>query len=426
MSAFHGVAIHLARRGVEVAQSHFKGVSPEYVAKLQHDAELYDQAGPEYEVSPGQFFPVLLTGLFILLIVSSIDYTLGSVVASLCMIESPSSTAIIEPKQAPPPYADEPDAPLSGHEKESLMPSEAGADADVEVTVINHKPITAKIKSSIRHLHQVGGFRARWRGLGVYIVYHMMHTFMHNLLAAVLGLGLFGSAIMYVVSSVALARVHMLWTHSMIAAPNSKSLRSRLVPRKQGKALLLPSLVYAVAQQACYLLPLAVAFALNLPQIDQRFMHGPSDEKNCHMLVFAIKVLAVPVTALVVGFTVLLPASVALTRIEAALLPSDMSTIVAFDRDAIVGGIDTTVRGGCRALFVQAWRSFDRSARLRLIKLYIKGTFIQLVVIFIGAHVMLAEVYVIGGEKLAVFIKSAHAQIRLMMIEAQQGQIEAN
>nr|POE99354.1 hypothetical protein CFP56_52747 [Quercus suber] len=420
MSAIHGAAFHLARRGMEVAQTHFKGVSPEYVAKLQHDAELYEQAGPEYEVSPGQFFPVLLTGLFILLIVSSIDYTLGSVVASLSMIESPSSTAIVEPKQAPPPYADEPDAPISGLEKESLLPSEAGADADVEVTVINHKPITASIKKSIRHLHQTGGFTARWRGLGVFFVYRTLHAVMSNFLAAILGFGLFGSAIMYIFSSVALARVHMLWTHSMIAAPNSKSLRSRMVPRKQSKALLLPSLVYAVAQQACYLLPLAVAFSLNLPQIDQRLMHGPSDEKNCHMLVFAVKVLAVPVTALIVGLTVLLPAAVTLTRIEAALLPSDMSTIVAFDREAIMGDIDTTVRGGCRALFVQAWRSFDRAARLRLIKLYVKGTFIQLIVIVIGAHIMLAEVYVIGGEKLAIFIKSAHAQIRLMMIEAQQ------
>jgi hypothetical protein len=60
------------------------------------------------------------------------------------MIESPTSTAIIE--TAPPAYADEPDSPLE--KKESMLPSEAAADQDIEITVINHKPITANIRAS--------------------------------------------------------------------------------------------------------------------------------------------------------------------------------------------------------------------------------------------------------------------------------------
>jgi hypothetical protein len=152
------------------------------------------------------------------------------------MIESPASTAIIE--SAPPAYADEPDSPLE--KKGDMMPSEAMADQDIEITVIQHKPITASIKASVRHLHTVGGFFGRFRGAGVGAVYHMLHGLMTNFLAGVLGLGIFGHALMHIVSSLGLARIHMAWTHSMIAAPGQSWFRS-MVPRKQCKALLLPT-----------------------------------------------------------------------------------------------------------------------------------------------------------------------------------------
>ena len=49
---------------------------------------------------------------------------------SLAMIETPTSTAIIE--TAPPAYADEPDFPLE--KKDDMLPSEATADQDIEIT----------------------------------------------------------------------------------------------------------------------------------------------------------------------------------------------------------------------------------------------------------------------------------------------------
>jgi len=301
------------------------------------------------------------------------------------MIESPSSTAIIE--SAPPAYADEPDSPLE--KKGDMMPAEATADQDIEITVIQHKPITASIKTSIRHLHTVGGFLGRWRGAGVAIVYHMLHSLCTNFLAGVFDLGLGGYALMHIVSSLALARVHMAWTHSMIAAPGQSWFRS-MVPRKQCKALLLPTLAFAVAQQVTVLMPIAVAFALGLPQEihGQEFDFMNRNISSSEAAYYAFALLAVPMTAIFVALAILLPASVTLTRIEAALLPEDRETIVPFDRSIILGGFDLQTRGACRSVFVQAWKSFEPAARLRLIKLYAKMFSLQVFIGLAGVVVM--------------------------------------
>ncbi|KAI7347598.1 hypothetical protein KC354_g13889 [Hortaea werneckii] len=418
---------HLARRGLHHAQVHFAQPPPSQdgaAAFEQHDT-------PKMDIKPGEMLPILITGFITLLIIASIRYTVGEVMASLAMIESPSTTAIIEPASKddlPPPayseeaYADEPDAPRKD-EKEGLLPSEAMArdqpadNEHVEITVIDHKPVTASIRSTIGLLHSVGGFRARWRGLGASILYHALHGFLTNLLASFLGFGLLGNALCYIFTSLALMRVHMLWTHSMIAHPTNKSLFARFVPRNQCRVLLLPTLVHAVAQQATFILPLAVAIAMGLgPDMMASKPHGHPDsisddasphKQGCAMMLNLLRLLAVPTTSLFVALAVLLPASVTLTRLEATLLPEDETPLVPFDREAIVSDdINPTVRGASRALFVQAWRSFDSAARLRLVKLYVKMAMAQLAVAFVGFHVVLAEMYLIGGERIGEMVKA--------------------
>ncbi|KAI6789177.1 hypothetical protein KC332_g16740 [Hortaea werneckii] len=427
---------HLARRGLHHAQVHFAQPPPSQdgaAAFEQHDT-------PKMDIKPGEMLPILITGFITLLIIASVRYTVGEVMASLAMIESPSTTAIIEPASKddlPPPayseeaYADEPNAPRKD-EKEGLLPSEAMArdqpaqpadNEDVEITVIDHKPVTASIRSTIGLLHSVGGFRARWRGLGASILYHALHGFVTNLLASFLGFGLIGNALCYIFTSLALMRVHMLWTHSMIAHPTNKSLFARFVPRKQCRVLLLPTLVHAVAQQATFILPLAVAIAMGLgPDMMAAHPHGHPDsisddpsphKQGCAMMLNLLRLLAVPTTALFVALAVLLPASVTLTRLEATLLPEDETTLVPFDREAIVSeDINPSVRGASRALFVQAWRSFDSAARLRLVKLYVKMVMAQLAVAFVGFHVVLAEIYLIGGERIGEFVKALGEVVR--------------
>ncbi len=173
------------------------------------------------------------------------------------MIESPSATAIIDSKP-PPPYTEEPS------DKEPLIFETE--PADVEVTLIEHKPITAKITTTMGHLQRIGGFRARWRGIRVSALYHLLHGVLTHLLAHTVfrRIGIFGAALSYILVSLGLCRVHMAWTHAMVAYPNSQPWFRRVPARKQCRPLLLPALVYAVAEQASLLLPLGVAFALGV------------------------------------------------------------------------------------------------------------------------------------------------------------------
>ncbi|KAK3721692.1 hypothetical protein LTR37_002857 [Vermiconidia calcicola] len=396
---------HLVRRGMQHAHQHF--TKEQYVNKLEQDAKLYDDAGPEMELKPQEFLPVVITGLVALVMIWSVDYVLGQVVSSLTMIESPSRTAVIDAK--PPPY--------TSNEKEPLMAAEP--DADVEVTIIEQKPITAKITTTIHHLQRIGGFSARWRGLGLAALYHFMHAIMTNLIAGLLGVGLIGEAFASIFVSMGLARLHMAWTHKMIAYPSTQSWVRRLPARRDCKALLLPAVVYAAAQQATIVLPVLVAVALGVAEPQHGNIKHAMNHEDCSKMVFlGLRFFAVPATYVLVGLAVLLPASVTLTRIEALLLPEGEETIVNFDKAAVMGDIDLTARGGCRALFVQAWRSFDRSSRLRLIKLYAKMIVAQITIGLVAVHLMVAELYVIGGERLAIFMKSASAQLKLMAIEA--------
>lgn len=404
-AAVHAVG-HLARRGAE----HFSQMHGEdYLDQLRKEA--FNKHG----LTPYQMIAIAATGLLTLLIMSSIEYTLSGVMATLAMIESPSSTTIIEPRaepkddEAPPAYTDEADAPL---EKEALL-----VEADAEVTVINHKPITSKVTSTIGHLRRVGGFFARWRGLRLAMLYNFAHGFAANGLANLIGFGMVGHVFAYTSVTFALIRVHMAWTHSVIAHPTSKSSWKRItaVPREQLRHLLMPTFHYALAQQAVVLLPLGVAVAFG--------QHGLADETTdrCKQMMRLIPtIIAVIVTFFVVAIGLVFPATVTLTRIEALLLPEDEETIVPFDKEALTndGEIDLTVRGSSARLFVQAWRSFDRPARFRLLKVYAKSVLAQLTVGFIGLHLMLAELYVFGGEHMGKLIKSAIAQGKLMAIEA--------
>ena len=278
----------------------------------------------------------------------------------------------------------------------------------------------------MQRLHRIGGFRARWRGLGLSILYNLLHFVFTNLISNLLAFGLIGEALTYVFVSLGLARVHMAWTHSMIANPSAKPWFRRLPARRDCKVLLLPTLVYAAAWQATHILPFVVALALGLVGPGAHEARMAASECPKEMMVHVLKALAVPATYIFVGLAILFPASVTLTRIEATLLPEDQETIVHFDKAAIVGDTNLSVRGASKALFLQAWRSFDRASRWRLVKLYVKMVLAQIAVLFVAAHLIVAELYVLGPERVAVFMKSGAAQLKLMAIEAHKAQMEGN
>ncbi|KAI1321394.1 hypothetical protein F5Y16DRAFT_388763 [Xylariaceae sp. FL0255] len=402
----HDIVGHLVRRGAEYLAS--ETFSREYIDQLRHDAQLYEQSGPDMELKPSELFGVFYTAFLVLLVISLIQYTIGHLMVSLAIIESsgPSLTTVIK-------YSDEPDAPI-----EKARSIDVHADVEVEIRTIREKPITDRIRSTTAHLRRIGGFFAQWRGLPMFLTYHFVETVAVSIIVLATGFGRVGQILASLIVSVALARIHMAWTHSVIAYPSAKSIYRHMPAYKDCAAVLLPALVHALAKQATVFLPIAVAYTVGLA--------GPGaivEPQNPQEALFlGLRVMAPIIAYIFATFHLLLPASIALKRIEAICLPQGEETVVAFDRKALVGDLYITARGASRILFKRAWESVDSAIKWKIIRIHIKKFLIQTFVVLFGLVFVLVQLSMIGNERLRIFSKSAFAQLQLMSIEAAQKQ----
>ncbi|KAI4715820.1 hypothetical protein E4T48_07991 [Aureobasidium sp. EXF-10727] len=315
------------------------------------------------EVSGVEMLPIILTVALFAFILASVRYTLGGVVASLAMIED-RQTAVVETRTLAVDEKENPDAPM---DKARLI--------DEEVMVINQTPLTSSIRNTLKHLTSIGGFRARWRGLGAALMYNLVHSLTVNFIAmfvaAFTGLPVVGRILANIAANVLCARIHMVWTHAVISEPSSLTWSQRLsqTDRNMWRALALPSFVHSIAQLATYGLPVAM-FLFVGPEIT-------NDMDNEHLLARGAMSL---VAFIMLNVLILLPATVTRTRIEASFLPEDTNTIVPFDRtfNGATNMLALDSRAGRKSLFIEAWRSFDMASRVRLVKFFVKEAAIEL------------------------------------------------
>ncbi|KAG9607474.1 hypothetical protein KCU77_g2614, partial [Aureobasidium melanogenum] len=341
------------------------------------------------DVSPLEMLPLILTGALFAFLLASIRYTLGGVVASLAMIED-RQTAVVETRTLAVDEKEDPDAPL---DKARLI--------DEEVMVINQTPLTSSIRNTLKHLTSIGGFRARWRGLGAALIYNLVHSltvsFIAMFVAAFTGLPIVGRVFANIAANVLLARIHMVWTHTIISEPSSLSWSQRLAQtdRTMFRALALPTLVHSIAELATYGLPVAM-FLFVGPEIT-------SDRENEQLLVRGATSLA---AFILLNVLILLPATVTRTRIEASFLPEDTKTIVPFDRtfNGATNMIVLDSRAGRRSLFIEAWRSFDMASRIRLVKFFVKEAAIELFFSVSATIAIGAQVFALGLSKDSVAV----------------------
>ena len=170
--------------------------------------------------------------------------------------------------------------------------------------------------------------------------------------------------ITYVLATAGLAPLHMLWTHTIIANHFTEILTFLLYQRpnylkRSYTSLFLPSIIYAGAQALILLAP--ITLGQNLPTLHWDW---PSTSR-----VVAVSGIAVGLTA-----CVLLPATIALTRIEAALLPPGQRTILPFERVTILPDHGTNQPSSSWTKlvvpFMCAIRSVDDEVIWRVFKLY--------------------------------------------------------
>ena len=170
---------------------------------------------------------------------SQIDYTYGTVVATLAMIESPSTQAYILDQDK--------------SDVKSPLLEENAAAKDADVLLVRSQPITAKLRTAVRHLRSIAGPLARFRGLHIALIYN----FLYSLILAIFkpAVPSIFQPVIAVLASIALCRIHMTWTHALIAMPTSKSWVQRIPSMKMSRRLIVPTAIWAIAVQACFYIP---------------------------------------------------------------------------------------------------------------------------------------------------------------------------
>jgi len=345
---------HLARRGMEAA-----------------NYNTLDTPGEQYQIQISTWGIVLLalTALFFSLATYAVEYTFGLLIPALVTVESPSAL-LFEPLDT----------------IDTDEPTKNATDA--ELLLVKQKPITSSFRTTIKHLHAKGGFRARFRGISVFIVYSLCFFFVSIVLRSFLPAG-----ITSFIATIALANINMAWTHIVISDPSPKPWYRRLPSTRVFKKIAAPTAIYAVAQQLAVTLPILLGTIYGLNIDPMTGIKTPASRR--HAIGGGISVF---VLYLALKLCLVLPTRVALTRVQASLLEDDQETIVPFDR-SFGGKVVPEIVGGTGVIgMLDAWKTFDWNARVRLVKTYVKVYAIQVALSLLFLGIATVELLIFVGK----------------------------
>lgn len=364
-----GVAHHLVRRALDITNEQYANTSND-----------------DDQVKRIAIWGMLIlwaTGIIYTAMMAAISYTYGDVIATLAMIETPTATAYTP---APPPkYTDAID-------QKTPLAIEEPQEPDL---LLAHAPITAKLRTAVHHLRRVGGRLARFRGFHIALLYNILHAALIHLFTPRGSMSAMRPLIA-VLATIALCRLQMTWTHHVISAPRAEPVRwyKRFPSIQAGKNILLPTAVWAVAQQAAMYVPagLFVAIAENYhhPEV---YGSNPATVQKIAM----VQMLFVGLIWIGTIILVVIPAQVTMTRVMASMLPEEDEPIVPFDRSFAGKVTSEQIASGGAVNMLDAWKTFDKQARLRLVKLYVKVFMVQVATTVLFAGVLLLELRAIVG-----------------------------
>lgn len=296
------------------------------------------------------------------------------------------------------------DAPLLSEEQKS----EKMKLVESDLFLVKQKPITAKLRTAVKHITAQGGRFARFRGLHVSIIYHLIHSLIIQLFTSSTSNPLIRSCVV-VATTIVLCRLQMTWTHIVISAPSTKSWWRRFPSVAAGKNIIVPTAVYAIACQAAVYVPGALFVTVH-DQLRNPGAYGGNPDTVQKMAL--VEMILVGFIAIGTVVLIVIPADVTLKRVQASMLPEEDETIVPFDR-TFAGKVKPEILGGSGAVgMLDAWKTFDRSARIRLIKLYAKVFGIQVAAFFIFVAVFIGELRLIMGDEMVDTMRAAHANYK--------------
>ncbi|CAD6570750.1 MAG: hypothetical protein ASARMPRED_003911 [Alectoria sarmentosa] len=381
-----GMAHHLVSRAIDVTQQHYnKG----------NDGEQ-----PVFELPHGAAILILATVVLFLATLSMISYTYGDVVATLTMIETPTATAFKTEFTD----SDEIDAPLLSQDQKS----EKAQVVESDLFLVKQKPITSKMRTTIKHLRAQAGPLARFRGLHVSIIYHLLHGGIVGFISSHVARHPLARPFIAIFASIALCRLQMTWTHTVISKPSSKSWFRRIPSRAAVRNILVPTAIFAVAEQATIYVPGALFVLVNQAYNNEEVHANAARTQNSALLLnFLIGLIGIGIFV-----SVVIPADVTLKRVQASMLPEEDESIVPFDR-TFAGKVKPEILGGSGAVsMLDAWKTFDRSARIRLMKLYLKVFLVSVFTTVMFIMVLVGEVRLIMGDEFKGLAGKAHESLQ--------------
>ena len=316
------------------------------------------------------------------------------------MIETPTATAIVQTSPQEPEYSD---TPLTDPDNKHPL--------EEEVLLVKQKPITSKIRTTLRHLRNRAGFWSRFRGAHIAFFKAVLFHASSGVISSIFPRSLFFKSFTYIIVSILLARISMVWTHHVISEPSEKCWLKRVAPRSAFKKIAGPTAIVAVAEQSTLLIPALMSKHFKLKEF---VMSNGQNRGDPTTVLFASGGILM-ITFILMVF-VLLPLHVALTRVYGSLLAEEEESIVPFDR-TYGGKVVPEIVGGSGKLEMRdAWKSFDWNARVRLVKIYLKTFAMQFALTILFIAVMFMNVRLIMGKQLDDMVKAVvkgHKELKI-------------
>ncbi|KAK4176921.1 hypothetical protein QBC36DRAFT_328238 [Triangularia setosa] len=225
---------------------------------------------------------------------------------------------------------------------------------------IRLKPITSSLRATHRTLQSISGFRSQFRGLGCALFLGFVTTILSGIFSPLPILG--NLAVLLLTSQLNTTLTHIIITHPLPANTSSKRTFFSRLPswRRNFVATYQPILFYWASVHAAIILPALLAGLIGLSPYDDN-----SQLKDGINGVEIAQLICVAGVFLGLNLLLVVPAHVALVRIQATLLPHDDETIVPFDR-TFGGSVEPEVVNGKgfgnlkNALKTVSWASWVR------------------------------------------------------------------
>ncbi|BCS17333.1 uncharacterized protein APUU_10161A [Aspergillus puulaauensis] len=289
-----------------------------------------------------------------------INYTYGALVPTLAIVEDSDSDLLLRVDNDP----------------ANKQPGDPTAQ-DMGVEGVAAKPITSKLRTTVRHLRARGGRLAIFRGFGM----AMLGGFIGMVPSFRVQYSVVWLLVAKLITAVLVANIHVAWVHIVISEPSSKSFYRR-IPSFRSLPKVFPAfaLMYvgsSTVAATITFLGLLIAGTENDTPVD--FTKGV---RESDFIIYTI--------ALLVGFLVSVPAEVIFTRVAASTLPEEDESIVPFDR-SFGGKVAPAVTGGGVLSIADAWNTFDRDGWKRYIKATVKAWLMQVAAIVLFSVLIVAQ-----------------------------------